>query len=367
MPIDHDLLGLQRRDVHLGEIRIGRSIPSPTKANPNRRLPERLNTFRLTTPLEHAAEVAAENYGGKVAPWEGKRGYYEVITTRTRLRVFIPPRSLAVDANMELWDGGKRKRQCDGRAMRFPSPREGNTALPCMCPADPDERDRLASMQPPQACSPLTRFNVTLPALPGLNGVWSASTGSVNAAVETADVGDILAIARGQGAYLPGDLFIHWRQRADNGKPYPVLSLMISTSAEELARGDLPVGAAGLVAQIQGRHLAVAGGQTPALTAGSPAPAAAQTSPAAQAEPSGPVPGTPAWENLKAQDKAQLIADMAAQATARADVTRLWDQAEADGLADDHICVDRAEDVWEELRLNLQAKWRSLPPEAAAG
>jgi len=220
------------------------------------RRPVRSETFRLTTASEFNAKAAAEHFGGRVDAWARRKGRWEVQTDRTALDVWVPPSMLAVDANMELWDGGKRLRHCDGI-------RESISGKPCWCPraADPDdpelvqrardERKRLAGLQHPQACKPLTRINVAIPDLPGLTGVWRLNTGSENAAVETSAAGDAMVIARGSGVYLPAILRIEWRVRAADASPYPVPVLQIGLSLEQVAKGELPAGPAGLVAQLQ--------------------------------------------------------------------------------------------------------------------
>jgi hypothetical protein len=274
MPIDGTLLGLQRRDAPLGEIRIGTSVAIPGK---NGRQPKRLETFRFTTSVELNAHAIAAKYGGTVAPWAQRRGRWEVITDRAALEVWVPPAGAAVDTNMEMWDGPKRLRQCDGRTERL-------SGEPCTCPrpADPydpasvrkalDERHRLAAMRPPRACKPLTRINVTIPDLPGLVGCWKLSTGSENAAVEIAAAGDAMMLAREGGVYLPAVLSIQWRNRADTGAPYPVPFLQIGVSMRELAAGQLPAGPGGLVAQLRAaaehRAITADGDQARAITAG---------------------------------------------------------------------------------------------------
>ena len=253
MPIDGDILGLQRRDAPLGEIRIGKSVEVPGKTW---RKPVRLDTFRFTTSVELNAKVFAELYGGTVAPWTQRKGKWEVITDRTALDVWVPPAGLAVDTNMEMWDGPKRLRQCNGHLERI-------SGEPCSCPRPDDpydpvsvrralaERHRLAAMRPPQACKALTHINVTIPDLPGLTGIWRLNTGSENAAVETAGTGDAMMIAREGGVYLPAILSIQWRNRADDGSPYPVPCLQIGLSMRDLAAGALPAGPGGLLAQLR--------------------------------------------------------------------------------------------------------------------
>jgi recombination directionality factor gp3-like protein len=342
MPIDHDLLGMQRRDVPLGEIRIGTSVEVPGKRG---RQPKRLNTFRFTTAVEFTARAVAKRFGGEVAVWDQRRGYFEVTTDKTSLNVWVPPRSLAVDANMELWADGKRLRQCTGRAMSYPAPESGQPSRPCMCPADPDERARMAAMRPPQACKPKTRITVSIPELPGLTGVWTLWTGSVSAAVETADSGDAMALARAGGAYLPAILYIHWRKRVSDASPYPVPVLMIGTSMEELARGELPAGPAGLVAQIQ------AGARPLAISAGAAEPAARQLS-------------APAARHQR-PPTAQEIADAAADAATLADLTPLKTQANEHRLNEDMICP-RGSEIFEELASYLHARREELSPAVAS-
>jgi Recombination directionality factor-like len=264
MPIDGTILGLQRRDAPLGEIRMGDSVEVPGKKG---RQPVRLETFRFTSSEPNIRAVAAK-YGGEAVPWPRRKGKWTVTTDRAALDVWVPPAGLAVDTNMEMWDGAIRRRQCDGRTERI-------SGKPCSCPrpsdpSDPasvlralDERHRLAGLRPPQACKTLTRMNLTIPDLPGITGTWRLNTGSENAAVETAGAANAMTIARGDGVYLPALLYFQWRYRADDGSPYVVPFLQIGMSMEELARGLLPAGAGGLLAQLQ----AAAAGQRPALAA----------------------------------------------------------------------------------------------------
>ena len=343
MPINGDLLGLQRRDAPLGEIRIGTSVAVPGK---DYRKPQRLETFRFTTSEANAHAVAAK-YGGKVAPWTQRRGKWEVITDKSALDVWVPPRGLAVDANMELWDGPKRLRHCDGI-------RELLSGEPCKCPrgeaGDPasveraySERKRMAALRPPQACKPLTRINVTIPDLPGLTGVWRLNTGSENAAVETSGSGDTMVIAREGGVYLPAVLSIQWRYRALDGSPYPVPFLQIGLSMQQLAAGQLPAGPGGLIAQLQGSApapRAVAGGQQARAITAAPAEAEAGSG-----------------------MSAQYFADLVPMAKDRADIEAIADDAKAAGVTGQMVRVE-PDGTQEQLRAYLERKWRELPPPA---
>jgi hypothetical protein len=343
MPIN-GVLDMQRRSVQLGEIRMGTSVEVPGKKY---RKPVRLETFRFTTASEFTAQVIAVKYGGEAIPWSQRKGRWEVLTNRTALDVWVPPRGEAVDANMELWDGSKRLRRCDGITERL-------SGKPCWCPhpdnpADPasvqaarDERKRLAGLRPPQACKPLTRINVTIPDLPGLTGVFRLNTGSENAAVETADSGDAMAIAREGGVYLPAVLRMEWRFRAEDGSPYQVPVLHIGLSMQELSQGALPAGPSGLLAQLQS---AAPGGERKALAAG---PAAEPPASAPQPAPQAPRTG-------------QQIAGDAANATTRGDIERLAAEAKELQVGDDLVCTDTDRELYEELHAYLQVQWKALP------
>jgi len=343
MPINGELLGLQRRDAPLGEIRIGTSVEATDKNGKDYRKPKRLETFRFTTSEANAAAVA-KLYGGQVAPWSQRKGKWEVITDRAALDVWVPPRGLAVDANMELWDGPKRLRRCDGIT-------EALSGSPCMCPHGDagdaasiqrayDERKRLSKLRPPQACKTLTRINVTIPGLPGLTGTWRLNTGSENAAVETSGSGDTMVIAREGGVYLPAVLSIQWRYRAEDGSPYPVPFLQIGLSMQELAEGRLPAGPGGLIAQLRRpaeAQAVAAGQQARALTA------------------------APADEAPAAGMSAQYYADLVPMALNREEVAAIAADAGKDGVIG-HMVKVGEDEPREQLRAYLERTWQAFPP-----
>lgn len=188
-------------------------------------------------------------------------------------------------------------------------------------------------------------MNLTIPELPGLTGVWRLNTGSENAAVETAAAGDMMVLAREGGAYLPAILYFQWRYRAEDGSPYPVPALQIGLSLEQVAKGQLPAGPAGLVAQLRG---GTAGPQ--AIAAGQPPAPAIEAPPAAGGEDPGLT--------------AQYYADLAADAADRADIEALIKEAESDGV-DGHMV--RVDDVVGQLRSYLRACWQKLPASQGGG
>ncbi|HMH90156.1 MAG TPA: hypothetical protein VK586_03630 [Streptosporangiaceae bacterium] len=341
MPIHGDLLGLRRRSMQLGEIRMGTSVEIPGKKG---RRPVRHDTFRLTTASEMAAIAVAEKFGGQVAPWTQRRGRFEVLTDRTAIDVWVPPRGEAVDSSMEMWDGPRRRRKCDGHKMLFPVPGQ-----PCMCPlpdnpADPDqvratkdERDRLAKLRTPEACKVLTRINVTIPDLPGLLGVWKLITGSESAAVETADQGQIMEIAREGGRYLPAVLRMEWRWRPEDGSPYQVPVLHIGMTTRELAEGGLAaVGPAGLLDQLRPPK------EFLALPSGEPAPEPADDA------------GLEPWV------RATAIYARAQAATTRAEVEECFALAQERGLVGESVHTGLDQDAtaeYTDLQPALRALW----------
>lgn len=352
---------LQRRSLPLGEIRIGTSKPVPGK---NYRQPVRLETFRFTTGSELIAEKVAAKYGGTVAPWSQRKGTWEVITDRAALDVWVPARGTPVDTYMELWDGPRRLRRCDGLTEQL-------SDKPCMCPQpdddDPasilrarDERKRLAGLRPPQACKPLTRISVTIPDLPGMTGTFRLNTGSENAAVETADSGEAMQIAREGGVYLPAVLRIHWRVRAADGKPYPVPVLQIGLSMRQIAAGELPAGPTGLLAQLKGTPVPEQRALPPAL--------------ADQPDPGDVPPPEDAGERIgdlaamltTEEDAAQRIADLAGLATTGDDVNKLVAQCKRQQVPPDtSVCTDHDPDVHEPLIDYLKARYTELTGQPA--
>ncbi len=350
-----DLLGLARQSLPLGEIRTGASKEIPGK---KARQPVRLETLRFTTPNQDTADAVGEHFGGTPAPWDRRRGYWVVDTDVARIDVWVPPRGLAVDTNMEMWGGSpvKNLRWCNGKIER-------RSGQPCMCPMpddpdDPDdvqraydERQRLAKLG--RACSVRTRYNLSIPKLPGLVGVWKLITGSANAARWSADCGEILQRARAAGGFLPASLEITWWPGQD-GNPYPVPILRPKQSAVQLAAGELPPGLNGLLQQ-----LTPGGGNgngSLALTAGTPPAPAAETTPARD---------TQAPEAAEQPGKiAERIARLIPLAKTRNDVGKLIGQAKAAQVLDVAVWyADGPEcaEIEQKIRDLLDIRWWQLP------
>ena len=350
------VLDIQRRGQQIGRLRIGQQVAVIKDGrDTGKRRPARLDTFRFTTGSRVTAQAIAELYGGEVREWNGE---FEVITGKSEIGVTVPPRDAVISQWYEMWTAGGCQRRCD-------SQREQISGTPCQCPhaADPSdadevarmalERARLAKLNPPRACGLVTRINVMIPDLPGL-GVFRLDTGSYYAAAEIGDSAQLMQMARDHGVFLAAILRIEHRQRVAGGqtKKFPVPVLEILDTFRDIASGQLE--ARGILGQLP----PAPGEQRRAITAGTPLaepPAAAPAPPAPPAAPAEPVTG---------QQKAQRIADLAAKAITRREIEQLDRESEADRLGDDHVCTDEGEDIWEELRSYLRARWRALPAEA---
>lgn len=352
MPLaDPDLLGLAHQSLPLGEMRIGAS-EEVSKNDKTYRKPVRLATFRFTTPSRDTVNSVAEHFGGDPAPWDRRRGYWVVDTDVDTVDVWVPPKGRAVDTNMEMWGGSPVKclRWCNGETER-------RSGQPCMCPmpddpTDPDdvqraydERQRLAALG--RACKVRTRYNLSIPELPGLVGVWKLLTGSANATRWMADCGEILERARTASVFLPASCEITWWPGQD-GAPYPVPILRPKQSVAQLAAGELPPGLNGLLAQL-------GNGAPLALTSGTPA------EPPAEMQEESPDP----------EDRLAKVADRIAEgiplARAREDVVKLIERAKAAGVLDRTVwTIPEGEDaeVGETLRELLDTRWHELPAPA---
>lgn len=347
------LLDIQRRGQQLGRLRIGQLIPSST---PGKMRPVALDTFRFTTDTRHTADAIADLYGGNVVRWNNE---WEVITGRDVIEVVVPPRDQVITQWYEMWSAAGCQRRCD-------SQREVKSGGPCLCPhaedaTDPEEvlaaaleRDRLAKLNPPQACQRKTRINIAIPDLPGL-GVFRLDTGSFYAAGQVLDIGDLMQAAREQNVLLPAMVRITKREEMVNGqkKKYVVPVLQILSTLREIASGALAAG--GITAQ-----LPPAPGQQPhALTAGTSPTAAprAAVSPQHLADPQ-PLPSRP--------EDAQEVADLALNTTDVGLIDRLCRLTRFERWEDDMVLT--GDEVMEELYSFLESRLEALsqPEDGAA-
>lgn len=272
------IIDLQRRIHECGRIRIGQQVPTGSNG---RTRPEKLSTFRLTSPDRQRLDDAATLWGGTVAAWEAPAGpQWELITESDTLAVVVPPSEMSFSQHLELWSAGGCQRRCDGVTDSIGD-------RPCVC--DPENRE----------CQIHTRLSVMLADLPGL-GVWRIDSSGYNAAVELSGAVQVLQAATGRGMLLPARLRLEKRQVKridDRGKPQtrnfavPVLDVQI-TPAQLLGGGQgiqLDTSRPQLPTATNNGHTGQAQLDAPRLT---PVPAAIEPGPsiAAQSAPPAPKP-----------------------------------------------------------------------------
>lgn len=219
MPIN--VLAQQRRVYEVGRIRIGVQVPT---GKGDRTRPEKLSALRFTARDETVIRAVAELYGGKPRQWEGAPtdDQWEVITTAREIGVVVPPGAQSVSQWMEMWSGGGCARRCDGDT-------EQTRGVPCLCPADQEQRREAAALG--KACKPTTRVSVVLPDVPGL-GVWRLESHGWNAAHELGGIASLLAATvgpDGRPGWRPAVLRLEKRRQVAGGRTreflVPVLTM----------------------------------------------------------------------------------------------------------------------------------------------
>ncbi len=205
------IIDLQRRLAEIGRIRIGQQVPAGRNGKTR---PEKLATFRLTSPDRARLEHGARLYGGEIRPWQAPAGgQWEVITAVEALDIIVPPSDMAFSQHYELWSAGGCQRRCDGR-------HESISDGACLC--DPDSRE----------CDIHSRLSVLLRDLPGF-GVWRIDTSGYYAAVELQGAVQVIRIAAGRDQMLPARLRLEQRQVKRPGQTVrrfavPVLDIEVS-------------------------------------------------------------------------------------------------------------------------------------------
>ncbi len=184
------LIGIQRRLVQVGRIRMGEKVGGTGR-------PTKLERWRLTSRDQQRLQAAAEAFGGKVRPWQQREGEFELYTETDALAVLLMP-GQTLTQNYESWTGGGCTRRCDGETEQL-------TDGPCLC--DPEARE----------CKPISRLNVLLPAVPGI-GCWRLDSTGYYAASELAGAVDLLELATSRGVLLPARLRIDQRSALRDGQ-----------------------------------------------------------------------------------------------------------------------------------------------------
>ena len=189
-----------------------------------------LDTFRFTSPDKEAIEQIADAHGGNVNSWtppKSKQQQWEVITTSSEIRVFLPPNS--IDVWYEQWSGGGCQRRCDGVSADVPvkTPDGMDTdSVPCLC-----------SLEQSMVCSPYTRLRVVLPEI-RFGGVWRLESKGWNAANEMPGMAGMLGQLQSIGL-AEAMLSLEKRTKVSGGQTrhFVVPRLSMDTSPEELLEG----------------------------------------------------------------------------------------------------------------------------------
>jgi len=216
------IINLQRRLQRAGAIRLGNQLVK--KDSSGRPVldhkgypvmyPNKLDTFRVTSPHREIADAVAERFGGQVLSWRGPKGpEWEVITTCTELPVFVPKQ--IIDPNYEFWGNKIKVRFCDGAVERI-------RGVPCLCQrwdnhkhrynrgrcqfcgldqrwkGDPHthefDQGECVICGCGRLCKPTTRVNVLIQGIPGL-GDFKIESHGFNAAVELPTLSEMISTA----------------------------------------------------------------------------------------------------------------------------------------------------------------------------
>lgn len=225
------LIGIQRRMMQLGRVRIGEQVAYEKDGQTKYRA-AKLDTFRFTSASKPLLDAVAETYGGTVKAWEGapEEGYYEVVSEASDLNIVLPPVFAQADGSpttswsqwFELWTAAGCQRRCDGVT-------EALSGEPCSC--NPDGRE----------CKITTRVSFMLPEIPGL-GVWRLDSHGINAAIELPGTLEVLMMAAHEQQFIPAVLRIEHRTKKVVGEKYPRRFIVPVIDLPELKVGELLAG-----------------------------------------------------------------------------------------------------------------------------
>jgi hypothetical protein len=313
---------LQRRHAELGRIRLGNKG--------DRGQPQKLSSFRFTSPSEGYIKDLAELYGGTPQPWDnGGKAEWEVYTTATSIPVIAVKGGLS--QWLEFWQGGGCVHRCDG---------ETNVLTGEACDLDEQVKTRVRGqdvwVNPHAEAKPTTRLSVMLPELDAI-GVWRMESHGWNAAAEIPAVAEL---AQYVGDLVPAVLHLVERRTVKDGK----------TSRFVVPVLDLRIGQARLREIVQ----SVSGGEPLELAA----PAGAQTAAIEAPRPVEQAPRAerPDYESLipesdlqgvrelwqEASSKGHLDDALRGKLLARAEQLKAQEQPDADGVVDAELVPDEA-------------------------
>jgi len=217
---------LGRRMAEQGRIRLGKKSGRSMTS---------LSTFRFTSPDRAAIEAIAGHYGGTAKAWSDPKAspkdQFEVETTASEIRVWLPPDSLSVW--YEQWTGGGCARRCDGVDCQVAQPTSDGaepTTVSCLC-------ERAGKME----CRPYTRLTVILPEI-RFGGSWRMESKGWNAAHELPGMVELIEQLQAQGI-VDATLRLEQRSKMANGqkKNFVVPILALPHTPEALLSGAASV------------------------------------------------------------------------------------------------------------------------------
>ncbi len=204
--------------TELGRIRLGHQ---ELNRSGNGTHPAKLSRFRLTSSNKPLLEYAAKHpgIGGEVRAWQNAPGdgkQWELYTTTDALDVIIPTFS-AVSLSYERWSGAGCEMRCTGAFITLCARKEELVGTECICPADDQERGKLATDG--KACARILRLNVMLPDLPG-TGFWRMDTRGFYATAELLGTLDLLKQAGAEHLLIDATLRLEQRtvKRSGSGE-----------------------------------------------------------------------------------------------------------------------------------------------------
>lgn len=234
---------LRARLPKVGEIRLGVKVDIPDEPGKKagRTRPEKLDVLRFSSGDEALIRQLAGLYGGIPEPWVDAPtpGQFQVVTSTTKIDVYVPPTDMALSQWMEHYEGPVCLRRCDTEDCSVPRKVGDKVSMvqlgTCLCRDEGEE-----------ICKPATRLSLVLADLPS-TGVFKLLTHGWNAAGELDGVARLLRAAQVHDRLVPATLRTEWRKQIRQGAPtleYVVPVLDIATSVAELFAGTTatPIG-----------------------------------------------------------------------------------------------------------------------------
>lgn len=230
---------LRRRPPEAGRIRLGVQVKIPDEPGKKqgRTRPEKVKTFRFTSPKRNLIEQLAALYGGTVEEWNEPRSrnphQFQVLSSTDQIQVWVTPGGL--DQDYELWPGPERR--CDGIVCRQPRPAGFDDyeeiEVPCICVAEQNRK-----------CELYTRMTLLLPQLT-FEGTWRCETKGWNAAAELPGVFELLEMYAARNQMLRAKLTLEQRSSVNPAtkkkRNYVVPVLSIEENLAELVAGHAGV------------------------------------------------------------------------------------------------------------------------------